>query len=301
MKEVILITGASGLIAKQLSKELAANYTIRLLTRTKERENEFEWNIEKGTLDEKSLIGVNHIIHLAGASVAGKRWTKERKYEILSSRVDSAKILLNALIKNDIKLKSFVSASAVGFYGSETTDKIFTEEDAKGIGFLSDVVFQWEQVADEFLKRNCAERVVKLRTGVVLAERGGALPKLRKPIDMYVGAALGSGKQYMPWIHIDDICACYAFAIREPKMTGVYNAVSPSAATNQEMTKMIANIIKKPILLPNIPSFIIKLIFGEAASILLEGSRVSAKKLTDSGFEFKYSDLRMALEDLLKR
>lgn len=301
MKEVILITGANGLIARQLAKQMSPNYIVRLFTRHKKRDNEFEWNIENGSVDETALIGVNHIIHLAGATVAGKRWTKKRKHEILSSRVDSAKLLLHALTRNNIKVDSFISASAVGFYGAETIDKIYSEEDAKGTDFLSDVVFQWEQIADEFLKEKRAERVVKLRTGVVLAKQGGPLTKLRMPIDMHIGAALGSGKQYMPWIHIDDLCALYAFATKEAKISGTYNAVAPIASTNQELTKMIAAVLKKPILLPNIPSWIIRLIFGEAAIILLEGSRVSADKILGAGFRFKYPDIRLALENLLKK
>lgn len=299
MKETILITGGHGLIAQKLAKKLDKNYNVRLLTRNKRQENEFKWDIEKGIIDEKALIGVHHIIHLAGANVAEKRWTKKRKLEIISSRVNSAKILLNALEKNNIKISSFISASAVGFYGTETTEKIYTEKDHKGTDFLSNVVFLWEHMADQFLKQKIAERVVKLRTGVVLSGNGGALTKMMAPINYYIGAVLGSGKQYMPWIHIEDICAMYEFAINNSKVKGVYNAASPTPTTNQELTRKIANILKKPLLFPNIPSFIIKLIFGESAVILLEGSRVSANKITNEGFDFNYPDLQSALANLL--
>lgn len=301
MKETILITGGHGLIAQKLAKKLDKDYVVRLLTRNKKQENEFEWNVEKGIIDEKSLIGVDHIIHLAGASVAEKRWTKKRKQEIISSRVNSAKLILNSLKKNNLKINSFISASAVGFYGTETTEKIYTEKNNKGSDFLSNVVFLWEHAADQFLKQNIAKRVVKLRTGVVLSDKGGALAKMKKPISCYVGAVLGSGKQYMPWIHIDDICSIYEFAVTNAKVRGIYNAASPMPTTNQELTETIANVLKKPLLFPNIPSTIIKFIFGEAADILLEGSRVSANKIINEGFDFRYPNLRSALENLLKR
>lgn len=301
MKETILITGGHGLIAQKLVKKLEKDYVVRLLTRAKKQENEFEWDIEKGIIDEKALIGVHHIIHLAGANVAEKRWTKTRKQEIISSRVNSAKLILNSLKKNNLKINSFISASAVGFYGTETTEKIYTEKDNKGTDFLSNVVFLWEHMADQFLKQNIAKRVVKLRTGVVLSDKGGALIKMKTPIKYYIGAALGSGKQYMPWIHIEDICAMYEFAINNSKVKGVYNAASPTHTTNRELTKSIAYVLKKPLFFPNIPSSIIKLIFGEAAVILLEGSRVSSHKITNEGFDFKYPELRLALENLLKK
>jgi uncharacterized protein (TIGR01777 family) len=301
MKETILITGGHGLIAQKLVKKLDKDYVVRLLTRNKKQENEFEWNVEKGIIDEKSLIGVNHIIHLAGASVAEKRWTKKRKQEIISSRVNSAKLILNSLKKNNLKINSFISASAVGFYGTETTEKIYTEKDNKGSDFLSNVVFLWEHAADQFLKQNIAKRVVKLRTGVVLSDKGGALAKMKKPINYYVGAILGSGKQYMPWIHIDDICSIYEFAVTSAKVRGVYNAAAPTSSSNEELTKEIAKILKKPLLLPNIPSFVIELIFGEAATILLKGSRVSSNKIIHEGFHFKHPNLRPALKNLLEK
>lgn len=301
MKETILITGGHGLIAQKLAKKLDKNYVIRLLTRNKKQENEFEWDIEKGVIDENSLIGVHHIIHLAGANVAERCWTKKRKQEIISSRVDSAKLLLETLKKNDLKINSFISASAVGYYGTETTEKIYTEKDNKGTDFLSNVVFLWEHIADQFLKQNIAKRVVKLRTGVVLSNKGGALSKMKTPIEYYIGAILGSGKQYVPWIHIEDICSMYEFAVNNSKVKGVYNAASPKHTTNQELTKTIANVLKKPLLFPNIPSSIIKIIFGEAAVILLEGSRVSSNKIIKDGFDFRYPNLTSALENLLKK
>lgn len=299
MKEIVLITGANGLTAQKLSEKLNKTYSVRFLTRKKKRQNEFEWDLTKGTIDEAALSGVRHIIHLSGANISEKRWTKKRKQEIISSRVDTARLLLDVLKQNNSKIASFISASAVGFYGTATTEKIYTEKDAKGTDFLSDVVFRWEQAADLFLNEGVAERVVKIRSGVVLSEAGGALTKMKLPIQHYAGAALGKGNQYMPWIHIEDICSVYEYSIQNPKLKGVYNAVSPMHITNKEFTKELARALKKPLLFPNIPGGLIKLVFGEASVILLEGSRVSADKIKEEGFRFKYPTLKPALENLL--
>ncbi|MNU13528.1 Epimerase family protein [compost metagenome] len=301
MKEIVLITGASGTIARVLSKKLENQYSIRFLTRKKEAENEFEWDLENQIVDENAFENVSHIIHLAGANISEKRWTEDRKKELISSRVDSAKLILNTLKKKNLKLKSFISASGINFYGTKTTDKIFTENDAPGNDFLSEVVVVWEKAADEFKEQNISERVVKIRTAVVLSKNEGALAKMMTPIQFGIGSPLGSGKQYMPWIHIDDICSIYEFALKNPEVEGSYNASAPQHTTNENLTKLIVNVLNKPLFMPNVPSFILKLIFGELADALLEGSRASSEKIEKAGFEFQFPDLKMALEDLLKK
>lgn len=301
MKEIVLITGASGTIARVLSKKLENQYSIRFLTRKKEAENEFEWDLENQIIDENAFENVSHIIHLAGANISEKRWTEDRKKELISSRVDSAKLILNTLKKKNIKLKSFISASGINFYGTKTTDKIFTENDTPGNDFLSEVVIVWEKAADEFKEQNISERVVKIRTAVVLSKNEGALAKMMTPIQFGIGSPLGSGKQYMPWIHIDDICSIYEFALKNPEIEGSYNASAPQHTTNENLTKLIAKVLKKPLFMPNVPTFILKLIFGELADALLEGSRASSEKIIKAGFEFQFPDLKMALEDLLKK
>ncbi|WP_210150340.1 TIGR01777 family oxidoreductase [Chryseobacterium scophthalmum] len=301
MKEIVLITGASGAIARVLSKKLENQYSIRFLTRKKEAENEFEWDLENQIIDENAFENVSHIIHLAGANISEKRWTEDRKKELISSRVDSAKLILNTLKKKNIKLKSFISASGINFYGTKTTDKIFTENDPPGNDFLSEVVVVWEKAADEFKEQNISERVVKIRTAVVLSKNEGALAKMMTPIQFGIGSPLGSGKQYMPWIHIDDICSIYEFALKNHEVEGSYNASAPQHTTNKNLTKLIAKVLGKPLLMPNVPSFILKLIFGELADALLEGSRASSEKIEKAGFEFQFPDLKMALEDLLKK
>ncbi|MFC7347232.1 TIGR01777 family oxidoreductase [Chryseobacterium zhengzhouense] len=300
MKETVLITGASGAIARVLSKKLENDYSIRFLTRKKEAENEFEWDLENNIIDENVFENISHIIHLAGANISEKRWTDDRKKELISSRVDSAKLILNTLKKKNVKLKSFISASGINYYGTKTTDKIFTENDASGNDFLSEVVVVWEKAADEFKEENIAERVVKIRTAVVLSKKEGALAKMATPIKFGIGSPLGSGKQYMPWIHIDDICSIYEFALKHPEIEGAFNATAPQHTTNENLTKLIAKVLKKPLFMPNVPGFILKLIFGELADALLEGSRASSEKIQKAGFQFKFPDLKMALEDLLK-
>lgn len=301
MKEIILITGASGAIARTLSKKLENEYSIRFLTRKKEADNEFEWDLENQIVDENAFENVSHIIHLAGANISEKRWTDDRKKELISSRVDSAKLILNTLKKKNLKLKSFISASGINYYGTKTTDKIFTENNDSGNDFLSEVVVVWEKAADEFKVENIAERVVKIRTAVVLSKTEGALEKMMTPIKFGIGSPLGSGKQYMPWIHIEDICSIYEFALKNPEVEGAFNASAPQHTTNENLTKLIAQVLKKPLFMPNVPAFILKLIFGELTDALLEGSRASSEKIQKAGFQFKFPDLKMALEDLLKK
>ncbi|RNA62579.1 TIGR01777 family protein [Chryseobacterium nematophagum] len=301
MKEVVLITGASGMIAKSLAKKIDHEYTIRFLTRKKTQPNEYEWDIKNGTIDEAAFDNLSHIIHLAGANISEKRWTEERKKELISSRVDSAKLLLDTLRKKNLKLKSFISASGINYYGTKTTETIYTETDPPGNDFLSKVVILWEKAAGEFQEQNVAERVVKIRTAVVLSEKDGALKKMILPIQFGLGAPLGNGKQYMPWIHLNDICSVYEFALQNSQMQGAYNATSPQHTTNKNLTQKIADIIHKPLFLPNIPSFILKLIFGELANALLEGSRASSEKIQRIGFKFEFPDLEKALKNLLKK
>ncbi|NIF04913.1 TIGR01777 family protein [Chryseobacterium sp. Tr-659] len=301
MKEIVLITGASGMIARQLAEKIGNDYELRFLTRKKKRSNEYEWDINKGSIDETALENVSHIIHLAGANISEKRWTPERKRELISSRIDSAELLRNTLKKKNIKLKSFISASGINYYGTETSEKIFTENDPPGNDFLSEVVVLWERAADDFLEQNLAERIVKIRTAVVLSEKDGALKKMVPPIQYYIGSPLGSGKQYMPWIHIDDICSIYEFALKNSTVKGPYNAVAPQHAINIDLTKKIAKELGKPLFMPNVPGFVLKLLFGELATAILEGSRASSQKIQEAGFRFKFPDLNDALKDLLKK
>ena len=299
MKQVVLITGANGILAKQLAAKLESRYTVRFLTRKVSHKNEYLWDISKQYIDPKALLNVNHIVHLAGASIADKRWTKDRKELIIASRVDSANLLLSELQKNKITVESFISASAIGYYGTETTETIYEETSPHGDGFLSNVCVQWEQSALEFKRKNSAKRVAIVRIGVVLDQHEGALQKILQPIKLGLGAPVGSGNQYMPWIHIEDLVSAFNYIIENQQLSGIFNAVSPQHLTNREVTKSIAEHIGKPLILPNVPKFAMKLLFGEMAVILLEGSRVSSKKIMDAGFTFKYEKIDAALKNLL--
>ena len=297
----ILITGGSGLVGLSLTKVLLEmNYDVAILTRNPSSDidvKQYFWEPSKLLIDEDALIGVDCIVHLAGTNISDRWWTKKQKHKIYSSRVDSAEFLYQKIKELDIPLKSFVSSSAVGFYGTITSDQIYTEQDHNLDDYLGQLCTQWEAKADQFIKLGC--KVSKVRTGIVLSSKGGALPKMMFPINWCFGAALGSGKQFIPWIHIDDLCAIYTNLINEYMPSGVYNGVAPETITNNDLTCIIAEELNKPIWLPNIPSWVLKIIFGEMSSILLNGSRVSSKKLIQSGFEFKYLSIRSAIHNLI--
>ena len=299
MKEIVLITGANGLVAKRLAQFLLPRFHIRFLSRHPKNGNDFKWDVEKQTIDIKGLLGVDHIIHLAGADISEKRWTKIRKEEILSSRVDSAGLLLKNLSENNLRIKSFISASAIGYYGSSDLDQKFDETSSKGDGFLADVVDQWEKAADQFLLERVAERVVKIRTGVILAKEKGALPKMALPVKYHVGSPLGTGQQNISWIHIEDICRIYQFVLERSDLQGVFNAVSPFPVSNKELTIEIAHKLRRPIFFPSIPKWVLKMVFGEMASVLLDNCKVTSQKIEKEGFQFKYPNIKEALDNLI--
>ena len=296
----ILITGASGLIGSKLTSLLQKNnYEVIQLSRRKSNGNikTFLWDLNKNYIEQGALENVDHIIHLAGAGIADKRWTDKRKREIIDSRVKSAELLFNEIEKIEIKPKSFISASAVGYYGAITSDKIFTEEVQPGSDFVANVCQKWEESTKPF--SDLGIRTVQLRFGVVLSPEGGALKKMLLPTKLGFGSALGSGRQYFPWIHISDAIAAVEKCIRDNDMKGAYNLVSPSTQNYNDFAKTLAEVLKKTYFMPNVPNFALKLVFGDMANIILEGSRVSSQKLIDSGFTFSFPDLKKALSNLL--
>lgn len=294
----ILITGGTGLIGKHLCNVLRSKgYNILILSRNKTNNpNTYYWNISENYIDPKAIQTADYVIHLAGAGIADKRWTKKIKKELIDSRVKSTNLLFNNIKTLNPNLKGFISASGIGYYGAITSEKIFKETDASGNDFLATVCKVWEQASKQFNSINI--RTVIVRTGVVFSKKGGAFEKMSQPIKLGFGSPIGTGKQYIPWIHIDDLCKMYVEAIENTELTGIYNAVAPDYVTNEFLTKSIATTLHKKVWLPNVPSFMLKLIFGEMAVILLEGSRVSAEKIKSAGFKFKYSFLPEALKDL---
>ncbi len=248
-------------------------------------------------MDGRALENIDAVIHLAGAGVADKRWSSARKQEILESRTASSALLFSALAKGNHAVKTFVSASAIGYYGFTRNQEWKTEQDLPGTDFLSGVVVAWENGVDKMTSLGL--RVVNIRIGIVLSKQGGALAELARPVRFFLGAALGTGRQEMSWIHIDDLCNIFIKAIEDQAMSGVYNGVSPVPATNDEMTRTIAQVLRRPLWLPRIPGFFLRLLIGEMADVVLNGNRVSADKIMKAGFKYRFVDLKEALRDLL--
>jgi uncharacterized protein len=299
MAKSILITGASGMIGSRLTALLiAAGNTVRHLSRSpiSSQVSTFGWNPDSGFIDTKALHQTDVIIHLAGAGIGDKRWNMSRKKEILESRTKSTELLNKALKNSKHHVETFMSASAIGYYGFGGANKIFNEADPAGADFLAQVTQQWEGEVDKLVQPGL--RVVKLRIGVVLSSKGGALRKIAKPIKLGIGAPLGSGLQFLSWIHVDDLCNLFIKAIEDEKMNGVYNATT-DWCTNEELTKAIARILHKPLWVPSIPSFVLNIILGEMADLVLGGSKASPEKIKQAGYQCRYANLDDALNNLL--
>ena len=293
----VAISGASGLIGTALRASLTSDgHEVVALTRRASLPplETISWDVDKGRFDASGLEGVDAVIHLAGEPVA-KRWNQARKTAILQSRVRGTKLLVEGLksLKNPPKL--LLSASAVGFYG-DGGDTELDEAAPPGEGFLPDVCQEWEKATMEAL--GLGIRAVCMRTGIVLSTKGGALGKMLLPFRLGVGGPLGSGKQWMPWVHIDDIVGAFRYVMANDDLVGAVNGTSPNPATNADFSKALGRALHRPAFLPA-PAFGLKILFGEMAQILLEGQRALPKKLLFAGYEFKYPDLSDALKDVI--
>lgn len=297
----ILITGATGLIGTELSQQLVqSGHTIHYLTTSKQKcisephYKGFYWNIARKEIDTACLEGVDVIVHLAGASIA-KRWTRKYREEIISSRIDSANLLFDALSRSNTKIKHFISASGTAIY-PESYSTLYSENNVDtASGFLADVVKQWEATADKFL---IFGKVTKVRTGVVLSSKGGALQPILKPIAWGFGSYMGSGNQYMSWIHIQDLVSVYHYSI-ENALEGVVNGVAEEPVTNKKLTQCIANLVKKPLILPAIPAFMLKLMLGQMSELILKSEKVTCQKLKNTEFGFTFKTIDKALIEIL--
>ena len=272
---------------------------MALLSRTPAKNGHyrsFRWDPQAGTIDEAAVPYADYIINLAGSSVADGKWTDERKRDILSSRLGGLALLHRELAKgNGHRVQAFISASAIGIYG-DAGAALLTEETppAPADDFLADVSRQWEQAAAPVAALGI--RTVIPRIGVVLSDQGGALVPIARPVKLGAGAPLGNGRQYISWIHIDDLCRLFIAMLEQEHYAGVYNAVAPTPVTNEAFTEILAEVLHRPLLLPKVPAFGLKLLMGEMSEIVLGSQRVSAEKVLGAGFAFEYPTLRAALE-----
>ena len=296
----ILITGGSGTIGRYLtSMLLSEGYQVSHLSRKQDqfgRVRVHRWDPEKGILNPVVLDGVDYIIHLAGANIGEKRWTKKRKQELYDSRIKTAELILENIRTSGRKLRAFISASATGYYGMTTSGKIYMETDEAAPDFTGELCRHWENVADRFGETGA--RAVRIRSGVVLTRRGGALGRISTLARAGLASALGTGKQYFPWIHVDDLCGIYIKAVEDTSLNGAFNAVGPGHITNRDFMKAVAVSLNKPFIAPNVPSYVMRLVFGEMAGMLLEGSRVSPEKIISAGYDFRFKSAGDALKDL---
>lgn len=299
MQKHILLTGGTGMIGTRLTKTLLdKGYKVSHLDRKPGKNPQvktFIYDIEKDKIDEDCIGGVDTVVHLAGAGVVDKPWTVKRKKEIIDSRTKSIGLIYQLLNKKDNTVKAVISATATGYYG-DRGDELLTEDSEPGNDFLADVCIKWEAAADE--GADLGLRIVKFRTGIVLNKDGGALPQLANPVKWGVGSPLGSGGQWMPWIHWRDVVKMYIYAIEQDTLAGVYNMVAPNPVTNKQLTQAIAKQLGKPFWVPNVPEFVLRLVLGERRIAVLESDKASSKKIQRTGFKFEYPDLTSALKEI---
>lgn len=297
----IVIAGGSGLVGKKLTQMLVGKgHEVAWLTRNGKAKSPiklFEWDIKNQTIDKAVFDFAEVIINLAGAGVADKKWTDAYKKEIYDSRILSTQLLANALAGNANKVHTYVSASAIGIYGNSTSLNT-TENTPAADTFLAKVCEDWESAVKPIEKLGIRTGII--RVGVVLAKDGGFIKEVSTPINLFFGAALGSGEQQTSWIHIDDLCSMFISLVEHKNLSGVFNGVAPNPETNKKLTQLLAKQLHKPLILPNAPGFVIKLLFGEMGSMLLGSQHISAKKILDTGFTFQFPTAQKAIADLVQ-
>ncbi len=297
----VIITGGTGLIGTEISRQLLEKghevvYLSRHPRSNKLNIKEYHWDPDTATIDLEAFKNTQGIINLAGAPI-NKKWTPEYKSEILRSRVDGTRLLFDTIQSQQFPIDFLVSASASGYYAN-SKEMEYKEDSPPGSDFLSVVCQKWEQEAQLFEKIGI--RTVRLRVGIVLSDAGGALPEIARPVRLGLGAPLGSGEQWMPWIHIKDIAAMFVWAATQNTLSGVYNAGGPYNVTNEELSKQVARVLEKPFFMPNIPKFLLKLALGEMAETALASTKINTDKIQATGFKYTYPELTGALKDILK-
>ncbi len=297
----ILISGGSGFIGEHLRKLLSdqkIDYSVLSRTPQKLECPVFQWNPDKLEVDPKALDGVDTIVNLAGVAIADGRWSAKRKWEILQSRSKSVDTLYNILKSGKNTVKTVVSASAIGYYGDSGLE-LMEEDSPPGKDFLGMTCMAWEQSVRRI--EQLGVRVVILRIGFVLAKNGGALPVMKIPVKFFVGSALGSGRQFISWVHIEDVCRAILHVSTNPNVQGVYNLSAPEPVSNKEFIKSLASTIHRPFWPIAVPSFLLRILLGEKSEIVLHGQRVSSEKLQHTGFQFKHVDLLKSMDLLLNK
>jgi len=297
----VVITGGTGLIGMHLSALLEKEkYEVVHLSRSIKADTRFRsyrWEPETGYCDKDAFRDGDTVIHLAGANIGEKRWSAVRKRVIIESRTQTAKLIYDASVASGIRLNAFITASGKDYYGCNISEKIYTETDAPGTDFMAETCRLWEAAADPF--EAAGVRVAKIRTALVLAARGSAISKLMAPSRAGLIIRLGPGRQYFPWIHIDDLCSIYLKAVSDSAMSGPYNASAPDHVTHDILMGIIARQKHLPVFLPHVPQWLLHMVLGEMSVVLITGSRISPDRLIKSGFEFRYPDIGKALEAVI--
>lgn len=282
---------------------MSHGFSVSLLTRTIPNETDgfsyYKWNVNTNTIDENAVIQADYIIHLAGENIGDKPWTSTRKKAIVASREQSTQLLYSTLLKTNKKPNAFISASAVGIYGAQTNPITCTEDTLPGEDFLATVCLKWESSTQ--LIANLGIRTVQIRTGLVLGKGEGLLRKMAPLFRLRLGSALGSGRQYMPWIHIDDLCEIYLHAVMNSEIKGAYNAAINDGTSNNIFSATLAKVFKFKIWLPNVPAFLLRLVLGERSVLVLTGRKISSEKIIKTGFKFEFSNLETALQNCFSK
>ena len=303
----VLITGGSGLLGNAISNILLKNnYEVVWLSReagTKTMPNaqiikKYKWDVEKQFIDEAAFENVEQIIHLAGAGIADKKWTDAYKNEIINSRIKSSELLFNYITKLNAPIKTFVGASAVGYYGAIQSEKLITEEERPYTDFLAQACIAWENSYKPIIDKGIRTPIIRI--GVILSTHGGAYKKMIPPFKFNLGSSIGSGKQYLPWIHINDVANIFVHVLQNASLNQTYNAVATELVTMDTFTKQLAKSIHRLKFLPKVPTFILKLVMGESHLMVTEGLKISNQKIKTTGFKFEFESLSQALNDLAK-
>ena len=295
----VMLAGSSGLIGTALVRLLLdeGHEVLRLVRRAPAARDEVQWDPVAGTIDTEALAGVEAVIHLGGASIAGQRWTEAYKQEIRDSRIKSTRLISETIAQSDSKPAVFLCASALGYY-ADRGDEILTENSPKGEGFLADVTAEWEHAT--LPASEAGVRVCNMRIGVVLSETGELPRSMLTPFKFGLGGKLGNGRQYMSWIHVEDVARAFAFVLKTKSLDGPINLAAPNPVTNAEFTKALGRVLSRPALF-KVPGFALRIAMGEMAQFALGSARLYPLKLAQSGFRYSWNDIEPALRDILDR